>query len=269
MFQQTSTNLKEVVTLVKDLLKSLNSIHNDNKLSLEEKFLLTILIKYHNHKLNYAYPSYEVLMAECSTNRKAKISKIVKSLSQKEYITIKKSQGNKNLYFINKHLYYIAKDESTDSKEQKQLNKIDTKKAPKVGVVSNGNEPLPNQVTIAEALQEAESKESSLEEQIVEATGCTKEIAKSSVAYAKQQGANNIKAYAIASINKGFTGSNLVNGINPLKFNNFESREYDYDSLEKKLLGWDNTNLEEVEEIQESTGYDFLKKYGIGSAIAN
>lgn len=25
-----------------------------------------------------------------------------------------------------------------------------------------------------------------------------------------------------------------------LKFNNFEAREYDYDSLEKKLLGWDN-----------------------------
>jgi DnaD/phage-associated family protein len=27
---------------------------------------------------------------------------------------------------------------------------------------------------------------------------------------------------------------------NSLKFNNFEAREYDYDSLEKKLLGWDN-----------------------------
>lgn len=251
--------------MVKDLLKSLNSIHNDNKLSLEEKFLLTILIKYHNPKLNYAYPSYEVLMAECSTNRKAKISKIVKSLSEKEYITIKKSQGNKNLYFINKHLYYIAKDASTDSKEQKPSIKIDTKKAPKFGVDSNSNEPLPNQITV----EEAQSKDDSLEEQIIETTGCTPEVAKASVEYAKQQGANNIRTYAIASINKGFTGSNLVNGINAMKFNNFEPREYDYDSLEKKLLGWDNTNLEEVEEIQESTGYDFLRKYGIGSAIAN
>lgn len=26
----------------------------------------------------------------------------------------------------------------------------------------------------------------------------------------------------------------------PLKYNNFEPRDYDYDSLEKKLLGWDN-----------------------------
>lgn len=28
--------------------------------------------------------------------------------------------------------------------------------------------------------------------------------------------------------------------VNPMKFNNFEAREYDYDSLEKKLLGWDS-----------------------------
>lgn len=30
------------------------------------------------------------------------------------------------------------------------------------------------------------------------------------------------------------------NNDKSLKFNNFEAREYDYDSLEKKLLGWDN-----------------------------
>lgn len=29
------------------------------------------------------------------------------------------------------------------------------------------------------------------------------------------------------------------NNLKPLRFNNFEAREYDYDSLEKKLLGWD------------------------------
>jgi DnaD/phage-associated family protein len=33
---------------------------------------------------------------------------------------------------------------------------------------------------------------------------------------------------------------NTNNEKAPLKFNNFEGREYDYDSLEKKLLGWDN-----------------------------
>nr|WP_207717086.1 helix-turn-helix domain-containing protein [Clostridium beijerinckii] len=28
--------------------------------------------------------------------------------------------------------------------------------------------------------------------------------------------------------------------VQPLRFNNFEPRKYDYDNLEKKLLGWDN-----------------------------
>ena len=34
--------------------------------------------------------------------------------------------------------------------------------------------------------------------------------------------------------------NNNTNEKSPLKFNNFEAREYDYESLEKKLLGWDN-----------------------------
>lgn len=33
--------------------------------------------------------------------------------------------------------------------------------------------------------------------------------------------------------------SEYDNNVNPLKFNNFEAREYDYDDLERKLLGWD------------------------------
>lgn len=35
----------------------------------------------------------------------------------------------------------------------------------------------------------------------------------------------------------------LQQEINPMKFNNFEAREYDYDDLEKKLLGWDKDDV--------------------------
>ncbi|MBP3930809.1 MAG: DnaD domain protein [Peptostreptococcaceae bacterium] len=38
---------------------------------------------------------------------------------------------------------------------------------------------------------------------------------------------------------KDIKASNKGQEINPLKFNNFEAREYDYDDLEAKLLGWD------------------------------
>lgn len=43
--------------------------------------------------------------------------------------------------------------------------------------------------------------------------------------------------------NLSFQQKNSYNNTNsniPHKFNNFEPRQYDYDSLEKKLLGWDN-----------------------------
>ena len=50
---------------------------------------------------------------------------------------------------------------------------------------------------------------------------------------------------SIYEIKEGFKNGNtskFKNDQKPLKFNNFEGRKYDYDSLEKKLLGWDNEN---------------------------
>ena len=40
--------------------------------------------------------------------------------------------------------------------------------------------------------------------------------------------------------NTKYSKPSYTNEKSPLKFNNFEAREYDYVSLEKKLLGWDN-----------------------------
>lgn len=46
---------------------------------------------------------------------------------------------------------------------------------------------------------------------------------------------NNLTGAMIKAIKEDWT----TNGINNNSFNNFEGREYDYDELEKKLLGWD------------------------------
>ena len=43
-----------------------------------------------------------------------------------------------------------------------------------------------------------------------------------------------------ANKNNNYQKPSYNNEKPALKFNNFEAREYDYDSLEKKLLGWDN-----------------------------
>jgi DnaD and phage-associated domain len=39
---------------------------------------------------------------------------------------------------------------------------------------------------------------------------------------------------------KSYVPTNSKDNVKVLRFNNFEGREYDYDALEKKLLGWDN-----------------------------
>ena len=64
--------------------------------------------------------------------------------------------------------------------------------------------------------------------------------------------------YLLGAIERAKTKSKyLVDGINPLKFNNFKAREYDYDSLEKKLLGWDKQE-DVIEEEQLPLGIGWL-----------
>ena len=51
----------------------------------------------------------------------------------------------------------------------------------------------------------------------------------------KFKNVNNLTGAMIQAIRENWT----TNSINNNNFNNFESREYDYDKLEKKLLGWE------------------------------
>ena len=51
----------------------------------------------------------------------------------------------------------------------------------------------------------------------------------------KFKNVNNLTGAMMQAIREDWT----TNGINNNNFNNFESREYDYDKLEKKLLGWE------------------------------
>lgn len=48
---------------------------------------------------------------------------------------------------------------------------------------------------------------------------------------------NNYIGLLLVAIRKNWTNTPV---FNPMSFNNFEAREYDYDDLERKLLGWDD-----------------------------
>ncbi len=210
--------------MTKYYLKFRNAIKKDNNLSLEEGYMLELIFDYYNISVGYAYPSYEVLMSDLKTKRKAKVSKLLKSLVKKGYIEITKV-GKKNTY---KLLKYLFLSESADSNGKPQ---------------------------IAEPIKPAESTEE--ENKIVE-LGFTEKQAKSLLQmakdkfdkvvqafnYATEKGADNLYSYtlwAIKNINKitkPCTSMGNENWNPKTKFDNFEPRQYDWNSLEKGLLGW-------------------------------
>jgi hypothetical protein len=225
--------------VIKDLLKTMLEINNDTNIKPSEKVLLSSLILYHSHADGYSYPNYEHLQVALSTNRKATVSNTLKSLEEKQYITIKKSKGNKNLYFIHKYLFYVGENTSHQEKP----------------VDSNGKKPLENQVHIDEVLPKEDSK-------VIEISNYTGFNRKESAELLEESGRNTakiIKAFdymkskgkvdnefkytkwAINNENKlniGIQNPNYESGKKAPKFNNFEGRQYDYEALEKRLLGW-------------------------------
>lgn len=76
----------------------------------------------------------------------------------------------------------------------------------------------------------------------------TFEWTKEAIEIAAENGARNLKYVTKILENWKSKGKdykpnkNNINEPKPLRFNNFEPRQYDYDELEKKLLGWDDDN---------------------------
>lgn len=212
--------------MAKDYLKFRNAIKKDENLSLEESYMLELIFDYYNISVGYAYPGYEILMSDLKTKRKAKVSKLLKSLVKKEYISITKV-GKKNTYKLLKYLF---------------LN---------TPVDSDGKPPVDGQIHFSEITDE--------EKEVID-LGFTYKQAKSLLQvakdkvnkvvqafnYATHKGADNIYSYTLWAVNNISKIKNTFKSVegdkdwNPkTKFDNFKPREYEWDSLEKRLLGWE------------------------------
>ncbi len=193
--------------------------------------MLELIFDYYNVSIGYAYPSYEILMSDLKTKRRAKVSKLLKSLVKKGYIIITKV-GKKNTYKLLKYLFLD--------------NKYND---------SNGNKHIDGQMDFSEVKE-------------IISLGFTQKQAKSLLQvanekidkvisafnYATSKGAKNLYSYTIAALKGNYTKIKTTKEevVKKLKFNNFEPRSYDYDSLEKKLLGWENS----PEHIDEESTFD-------------
>lgn len=231
--------------MIKDLLKTMLEIDHDTNLKPSEKILLSSLILYHNHAMGYSYPTYENLMITLSTNRKATVSDNLRALEEKKYITIKKGKANKNLYFIHKYLFYVGEEEKQQSKPTEQPRELP--------VDSNGKKPLENQIHIEEVIEE-DSKVIEIKNH----TGFSADQARELLNDSGNDSVKVIKTFDIIRLKKNignefkYTKWAIKNEkkieieYKPVsKFNNFQPREYDFDALEKRLLGWEDRSEDE------------------------
>ena len=227
--------------MTKDYLKFRNAIKKDTELNLEEAYLLEVLFDYYNTDCGYAFPPYELLMEDLKTKRRAKISKLLKSLVKKGYISIKKN-GKKNNYYLLKYLFLST---SKSKVKQKEYAPVD----------SNGNIPVDGQIHVEDFLNTKEQQE------VIEITGFNEKQSAELLKVASNRIEKIIQAFEYAK-SKGkavfayvrwciryLDTSNLTIKKNTIKdktikFNDFEYRKYDYEKLEKMMLGWDSeTNL--------------------------
>lgn len=171
----------------------------DKNISSNEFRVYTYLMSLYNSQKDYSYPSINTI-AEAIHISIRTVKSCIAKLERIGYIAIEKKKGLKGNYNIYKKFKHLLNDHIKKNVRNKKT----------------------------------------VEEKIADDTGATKEEIDNAINYAKEKGANNVFAYAKYIVkNKINTYKNLVSSNG---FNNFTGRQRtqeDYDSLERKLLGWE------------------------------
>lgn len=220
------------------------------ELNVNEQYLLELFFEFHNIEFKYCYLKINDILKAFNTTSKNRISNIIKSLEEKNIIEVDRKYKN-NRYTIKGVDKFISVIEFKLEENHKAIKK--DKNTKKVNVDSNGQKPIDGQIGVEEALEQVEKEEIN---KIIKATGATEEEAREELRVAKsKEGIKDIVQYTIGTINNKKrnekelekTVADKKQEINPKSFNNFPAREYDYDDLERKLLGWDKDEEEEQE----------------------
>lgn len=226
-------------------LKLAEYLITDKNINSNELRVYAYLINLFNKEKGCSYPSIETIAKDINLSDRT-VKNCIAKLVKLKYMTIEKKKIVKGNYNTYKNFKFIVPD-----KEEKKISR-------RIEVDSNSNTPLDGQVTVEEALKEAESKELTLEEELAKETSAPIGEVKEAVEYAKDNNARDIKAYVKKCLENNWHKSKRTesNGINPFKFNNFKAREYDYDSLEAQLLGHKEAEVEITDDMP--IGIDWL-----------
>lgn len=220
-------------------LKLAEYLITDKQINSNELRIYIYLINLFNREKDCSYPAIETIAKDINLSSRT-VKNCIAQLVKLGYMEIEKKKSVKGNYNTYKNFKFMILDKKQEV-------------TPKVNVDSNGQKPLDGQIGVEEALEQAEKEEIN---KIIKATGVTEEEAREELRVVKsKEGIKDIIQYTIGTINNKKrnekelekTVANKKQEINPKSFNNFPAREYDYDDLERKLLGWDKDEEEEQE----------------------
>lgn len=220
-------------------LKLAEYLITDKQINSNELRIYIYLINLFNREKDCSYPAIETIAKDINLSSRT-VKNCIAQLVKLGYMEIEKKKSVKGNYNTYKNFKFMILDKKQEV-------------TPKVNVDSNGQKPLDGQIGVEEALEQVEKEEIN---KIIKATGVTEEEAREELRVVKsKEGIKDIIQYTIGTINNKKrnekelekTVANKKQEINPRSFNNFPAREYDYDDLERKLLGWDKDEEEEQE----------------------
>lgn len=210
--------------ITKDFLKFKQFLRN-KKLKPVQKVIMEYLFELHNCKFGYAFPSMKDLVMEVNASCNNTVISAIRKLEKMGLLKVNRKNKNNRYYIedIENFLVGIKKNTSTEKE-------FSDKKT-----VCSFNEDNIN----------CEIDEIMLENKIARDMNYSLEEAVNALKYAKERKAKSLIAYAKSSIKNGWhkiqnSYSSTMSNINKkVGFANFTQRVYDYEKLERQLLGWD------------------------------
>ena len=211
----------------KNIVKFDEFLFTNKDLNCNEIVMLKILFKYHNEKIGYSYPTYEILMDSMHCKSRTTVSRTLKSLVKKGYIVIDKQKNNR--YYITGIENFITT--KTDNKEDDPVEEVEEVEEDERITLAE------NTITIGKVTKKLRKLLLSIDTETV------------------KKAIENVKDKTIVTANYFYNAINFAlsnaktkvtkfsnNAVASAKgFNNFTGREYTaeyYANLEAKLLGW-------------------------------
>lgn len=217
--------------ITKDFLKFKQFLRN-KKLKPVQKVIMEYLFELHNCKFGYAFPSMKDLVMEVNASCNNTVISAIRKLKKMGLLKVNRKNKNNRYYIEDIENFLVGIKKNTFAEKEFSDKKT----------VCSFNE---DNINLDDENHDCEIDEIMLENKIARDMNCSLEEAVNALKYAKERKAKSLIAYAKSSIKNGWHkiqnsySSTMSNTNKKVGFANFTQRVYDYEKLERQLLGWD------------------------------